>query len=82
MILEPISSTFLGGGTCRYGANFRTWAVRGLSVQPFDPFEATGRGRLLDPLAVEAPTPPLDQRDAITDDQYSANVSYDADGFF
>ena len=54
MILEPISSTFLGGGTCRYGANFRTWAVRGLSVQPFDPFEANPRGRLLDPLAVEA----------------------------
>ena len=54
MIIEPISSTFLGGGTCRYGANFRTWAVRGLSVQPFDPFEATGRGRLLPARAVEA----------------------------
>ena len=54
LILEPISSTFLGGGTCRYGANFRTWAVRGLSVQPFDPFEANARGRLLPARAVEA----------------------------
>ena len=32
-----------------YGANFRTWAVRGLSVQPFDPFEANARGGAVDP---------------------------------
>ena len=31
------------------------WAVRGLSVQPFDPFEANPRGRLLDPLCRRTP---------------------------